>query len=284
MNLTGDWTSAFLLEMKVANIISLQAKYGTEFNERDCKWNIHSLNEQISNIDREMIPLLPSMMNKGTEYKKPFKLNGQFMKYPGEYCASAGLERHEVGGPFTAIWYTPFDPSKQARVKQVLLDYGWLPTEWNIKKMPFQLWTYRKRLEKVSYNNFINNQCDREDQVFFTTLVNGFVEKHFKNQTVGYMKAILHALGFDLKKRTPTFDQIKKKLLLSQYWPTSPKITEDSFDSLDESNSKVAGLLKQRMMMSHRRSLLQGLLEVQRPDGKIAGEANPCATPTARMT
>ncbi len=37
------------------------------------------------------------------------------------------------------------------------------------------------------------------------------------------------------------------------------------------------------MQYSHRRSLLQGLLKVVRPDGKIPAEANSCATPTARM-
>ncbi|MFW3388207.1 UNVERIFIED_CONTAM: hypothetical protein RF648_19660, partial [Kocuria sp. CPCC 205274] len=109
-----------------------------------------------------------------------------------------------------------------------------------------------------------------------------FVNKHFRNKSKGYMRAVLYGMGFDMK-RVPTFDQIKKKLLLSQYWITSPQITEDSFDSVPEDAGRAMQLLKQRMVWSHRRSLIAGLIDLVRPDGKVAGEANPCATPTARM-
>lgn len=278
------WKNPFLLELKVADIISRQAKHGTQFNIRKAKWLIYSLNEKIVVIDSELIPLLPKMRNKGTEYKKPFKMNGDFMKFAGDYAERVGLKRKEVGGPFTAVWYTPFDPGKTARVKDVMLDMGWMPTEWNIKKMPFQVFKYRKRLERMTYEKFIN-EWDREDAVFMDGLVNDFIQSHFVNKSKGYMKAVLVAIGFDLKKGVPTFDQIKKKLLLKPFWPTTPQITEDSFDSLSEEDGRALTLLKHRMMLSHRRSFLQGLVEKynERGDGKLSGEANPCATPTARF-
>lgn len=276
-----DWKSPFLLEMKVADLISRQAKYGTQLNKRNANWYIHILTERIVNIDKDLIPVLPKMLNKGSEYKKPFKLNGEFSKFPGEYANRMGLERHQVGGPFTCIWYTDFDPGKVSRVKEVMLDMGWQPTEWRLKKMPFQVFRYRKKLQKQSYAAFIN-ACSQDEREFFEPMVNGFIETNFVNKSKNHMKAILRALGFDLKK-TPTFDMIKKKLLLSQYWPTSPKLTDDSFESLSEDESKALLLLKQRMVWSHRRSMIVGFLENLRPDGKIAGEANPCATPTARM-
>lgn len=279
------WKNPFLLEMKIADIISRQAKHGTQFNERNAHWHIHVLTERILKIDKELVPLLPAMMNKGTEYKKPFKLNGQFMKFPGDYAARVGLERQEVGGPFTAIWYTPFDTSKSAKVKRVMLDMGWVPTEWNTKKMPFQTYKYRKRLtgkSAWSYAKFINS-LDEEEREIFEIPVNKFISTHFLNKPKNYMKAILSAIGFDLSKSTPNFDQIKRQLILKPFWPTSPKVTEDSFDSLNEGDSRAMALLKERGVWSHRRSMLVGMLENLRPDCKLSGEANPCATPTARM-
>ncbi|MGL4353207.1 MAG: DNA polymerase [Aeromonas popoffii] len=276
------WKNAFLLEMRIADIISKQAKYGTQFNKRNAKWYIHVLTEKILKIDLELVPLLPQMLNKGTEYKKPFKLNGQFMKFPGEYCARQGLERSEVGGPFTALWYTPFDPGKTARVKDVMLDMGWMPTEWNTKKMPFQTYKYRKKLAKMTFAKFVND-CSQEDHDLYVNSVNGFISAHFVDKSKGYMKAILTALGFEPNVRVPNFDQIKKKLLLKPFWPTTPKITEDSFDSLGEGEGRALTLLSKRMVWSHRRSMFVGMLENLRPDGKLSGEANPCATPTARM-
>lgn len=282
MEINSDWKKPFLLEQKVAHIISQQAKHGTNFDHRKASWYIHVLSERILNIDLELIPLLPVMMHKGTEYKAPFKLNGQPKVFVKNYMDKMGLTLDEVDGPFSAVWFTPFDPSKSDRVKSVMLDMGWVPTEWNNKKMPFQMWTYRKRLEKTSYSNFINNECNTEDKELYTGLINDFITAHFKNRSKGYMRAMLFALNFDLR-RVPTFDQIKKRLLLTQFWPTSPKITEDSFDSLAEDEGHALHLLKRRMVWSHRRSLIQGLINNERVDGKLSGEANPCATPTARM-
>lgn len=275
-----DWSNSFKLEMKCANIVSQQAKHGTQFNTQRAQWCIHSLSEKIVLIDKVMIPLLPEMLNKGTSYKKPFKLNGDFSKYPGEYAASVGLERSEVGGPFTAVWYTPFDPSKADRVKKVMLDFGWFPTEWNTKKMPLDVWGYRKRLERAGFTKFMQS-LPREEREGYEALLNGFVERHFHNQSKPYMQTILATIGFK-KNKSVTFGDIKKKLLLNPYWPTSPKITEDSFESVGEENGLVMQLLKERMVWSHRRSLLQGLVEQVRCDGKIEAQMNPCATPTAR--
>lgn len=278
------WKSPFLLEMKVADIISRQAKHGTQFNYRRCQWLIHSLNEKIAVIDSELIPLLPPMMNKGTSYNRPFTKAGKFMKWPGEYAERVGLQRDEVGGPFTAVWYTPFDPGKTARLKEVMLDMGWLPTEWNTKKMPFQTFRYRKRLQRLSYAKFIQ-EWNKEEAIMMDGLVNDFIKANFIDKSKGHMKAVLSALGFNLKTGAPTFDNIKKRLLLNPFWPTSPQITEDSFESLNADEGRALALLKDRMILSHRRSFLKGLIEKhdERGDGKLSGEANPCATPTARM-
>ena len=283
MDIKPDWTKPFLLEQKVADLISKQWKHGCNFDERQARWYVHVLTEKILKIDLELVPLLPPMQHKGTEYKAPFKMNGQPKVFVQKYMDTHGLTLDEVSGPFSAVWYTPFDPGKTSRLKDVMLDMGWLPTEWNEKKTPFQVWQYRKRLEKSTFANFINNQCDKEDKVAFLEAVEGFVDSNLRGKSKGYMRAILTAIGFDLSRKVPNFDQIKKKLLLRQFWPTSPKITEDSFESVSEDEGLALKLLKERMIWSHRRSLIQGLIEQVRVDGKLSGEANPCATPTARM-
>lgn len=61
---------------------------------------------------------------------------------------------------------------------------------------------------------------------------------------------------------------------------TSPKLTEDSFDSLP---GDTGVLLKERVTWRHRRSQIQGWLDSVRPDGCIGAGANPLGTPTGRM-
>lgn len=276
------WTNPFLLEMSIADIISQQSKLGVNFKKRDAAWNVHLLSERIVAIDRVLVPLLPKMMNKGSEYKKPFLISGKLAKFPGIYAENVGLTREEIGGPFTAIWYTPFDTSKSARVKLYMLDNGWIPTEWNTKKMPMKIWSYRKRLERSGFTKFMDI-CNPEEREYYNTLLNGYIDTHFRGKSVNYMRAYLSALGFHKNGKPPTFAQIKKKLLLSAFWPSSPKITEDSFDSVDEDSGQALHLLKERMVWSHRRSLIEGLISQIRDDGHLEGQANPCATPTARM-
>lgn len=282
MNIEIDWVNPFLLEQKVANIISHQAKDGCNFNKRLCNWNIHILNERVSNIDFKLIPLLPVMMHKGTEYKAPFKMNGQPKVFVKRYLDLHNISSDIVGGPFTAVWFTPFDPSKTARVKAQMLDMGWVPTVWNNKRKDFNVWKIKGKLRNKTYAQFLKMDCEYEEALAYDEDINTFIKSHFVDKSTNYMRAILISLGFNLRK-TPTFDEIKKRLLLSQFWPTSPKITEDSFDSISDEDGEALKLLKERMVWSHRRSLLQGLITVIRPDGKISGEANPCATPTARM-
>jgi hypothetical protein len=275
----ADWSEGFKLEMQIVQIITEQAKHGVNFDSKKASWYAHILSEKMVNIDKELVPLLPPMMNLGTSYKKPFVLSGKFSKWVGIYADRVGLKRSEVGGPFTAIWYTPFDPGKIAKVKEVMLDYGWAPNEWNFKKQDINTHGVSKRLKRKTYSNFLDTLAGDERE-FYELRVDAFVEKHFKGRSIPYMKQILGQLGF---KQTPKMGEIKKKLLMSKYWVTSPKIDPDKDKWIGEGNARTGELLSTRMQISHRRSLLQGLLKVVRPDGKIPAEANTCGTPTARF-
>lgn len=276
------WEKAFLIESNVADIISRQSKHGFNFDRRKAQWNIHVLAEKIAKIDIELIPLLPKMINVGTSYKKVFLMNGCLSKYPKKHCDDHGLPYEYIGGQFTAIHYTDFDTGKVAKIKEYMLSNGWIPTEWNTKKMPLQVWKYRKRLTRSGFNAFYD-KLPKEEKEFYDSLLNPYLEKHFRNKPVEYMKAILTGIGFNESDNAPTFAQIKKKLLLNAFWPSSPKITEDSLESLDDTQSNSLKLLKERMLWSHRKSFLEGLVQRVREDGKLEGQANSCATPTARM-
>ncbi|MCS5736967.1 DNA polymerase family A protein, partial [Herbiconiux daphne] len=45
----------------------------------------------------------------------------------------------------------------------------------------------------------------------------------------------------------------------------------------------VGEMLKKRVVASHRRGLIQGLIDKEREDGKLSADANSCATPTFRF-
>jgi hypothetical protein len=277
-----DWSGAFELEMKVQHIISEQGRHGCNFKGRDARWHTFSLLERIVNIDKDLIPQLPMMrIDAKSHYKKPFKLSGQLMPYVQKYCDTHGLLREEIGGIFTPVYYRPFDPSKIAKIKEVMFDYGWIPNEWNTKKIKLLTRRQISVLKKQKYDVFLSMQSD-EVRNECLTLVNGFIEKHFKDKSQMYMKGVLRELGYRSGK-PPTFKEIKKRLLENMFWPTSPKINPEKDEWADEEYSTIAQLLRERMQASHRKSLMEGLLKVERADGKISGEANPCATPTARM-
>ena len=62
---------------------------------------------------------------------------------------------------------------------------------------------------------------------------------------------------------------------------TSPKLTEDSFDSLKDDTGK---LISKRVQYCHRRSQIQGWIENVREDGRIGAGGNSVGTNTGRVT
>lgn len=77
----------------------------------------------------------------------------------------------------------------------------------------------------------------------------------------------------------PIRDMMRKKVR------TSPKLTLDSLESCDwpEGHADMGEGITKRLMLAHRRGLLEGWLRDVRPDGRISAEAIPMGTPTGRM-
>lgn len=257
------WTTPLALEQKIANIISNQGKHGVNFNKAKAAFGVHILTEKIVNIDKELVPMLPPMMHKGTEYKAPFKANGQFKVFVERYAEKVGLSREEVGGPFTALWYTPFDPSKTDKMKHVMADAGWVPSEWNNKKNPIQ------ELEGLGYLE--RQEAERK-------LLDNYIYKNILGHSPQWTTLMLRELKFRGERK---ISKLREHVRKARFWVTSPKINPD--DDKFIGDSRIGELIQSRMVWSHRRSLIEGLIKLVRPDGKISADANSCATPTARM-
>lgn len=257
------WKTPIALEQRIANIICNQAKHGVNFNSAKAGFGVHILAEKIINIDKVLVPMLPQMQNVGTSYKEPFKKNGQFKHFVQAYADKVGLKREEVGGPFTALFYTPFDTSKTPKLKAIMAESGWIPAKWNFKKDPLSGCRSLMGDERLK----------AEDEI-----LEKYIEKTVLGDNQAFTTLILEQLGFRGRR---TYKNLKSVLRKSRYWPTSPKITPD--EDVFVGDGEVGRLTQERMVWSHRKSLIEGLIRVVRPDGKISGEANSCATPTARM-
>lgn len=84
------------------------------------------------------------------------------------------------------------------------------------------------------------------------------------------------------------WNYVKDKAQPTGYRRTSPKLTEDSFDSI---KGDMPAKIKERLTLKHRRSSLKSLksddkgwLNNIREDGTLSASANPCGTNTGRMT
>lgn len=104
------------------------------------------------------------------------------------------------------------------------------------------------------------------------------------------MKGLLLSLGWEPTQWNYKKGKDGKPLKVNnRLVKTSPKLTEDSYDSLPEGLGRD---LRDRMVREHRLKLLRGknagdtkgLVNRVRLDGRLESRVNPCGTNTARMT
>jgi hypothetical protein len=244
----------FKCELRVAQIIAEQARNGVNFNRTRASFSIHILSERILHLDYKAVPQMPRMQVKGNEFKKPFLKSGKYSKYVQDYVDIHGAM--EIGGPFTRVYYTQFDMSKTAKVKEWLLHNGWKPEEFNLKE---------------------SNEEHVQD---YLEALRAAPDRVFKEAILGIPR-LRKRHGGVLKRSV-----VVSHLLSQRKWPTSPKIPkeDDQFNhEMRDVNSDVGRLVQRRLVWAHRRSLLKGLISKLRPDGKLSAQANPCATPTFRF-
>lgn len=246
------------IETKVAQIISKQARTGVHFEKIKANILVLELTEKIAKLDLLAVPQMPKMMVKGDIFKKPFLKNGKPSKYVQDYSHAHADEEWLscVAAPFTRVWYEDFDMGKIALVKDWLIKEGWEPEEWNLKE----------------------SSPEHVDE--YLEALRSSLTREFRGQYLGIDK-LQKRLRKPLRR-----SQVRSYLLEQRKWPTSPKIPKDDeqFDhEMRNVDSDVGRLVRERLMLSHRRSLIRGLIKLVRADGRISAQANPCATPTFRM-
>ena len=249
------WNDSLGIESKVASIISRQTRHGVHFNSQKAKWYIHVLSERILNIDLVAVPQMPKMIRAAGAFSKPFLKSGK----PNQRLITLweNYGEFEVSGPFTAIVFDDFDMGKTGRFKDWLLDQGWKPDQWNTKDIT--VGSDGKKLKGSDLSGSINRYID-----------------DLRQSKSGRLRMRLQGI----RPGVTTLGEVKRKLERQRKVLTTPKITEESLETVQ---GNLGVLVMQRMVWSHRRSLLQGLCSEQRADGRLEAGANPCATPTGRM-
>lgn len=251
---TVDWTRALHVEHRVADIIARQARRGVWFDTQRAKWYIHTLTERILKIDQIAVPLMPKRVIPGRTYNKPFNKNGSHSAHVTKWMCENDC--YDVCGPFSTFTIEDFDFGKVGQFKDWMLKQGWVPDSWNLKDITVD--TAGKKLPQDVLNGILNKYIDG-----------------LKTDPSGPERIKL--LGI---KRGATKGDVKALLIKKRKIPTTPKLTEESFSTVD---TPLGSMVMERMVWSHRRSLLQGLVELVRDDRRLSARANPCATPTARM-
>ena len=250
---TVDWSRSILAEHRVADIIARQERRGVYFDTQRAKWYIHLLTERILKIDIVAVPLMPKRVIQGRTYNKPFKKNGDLSVAASKWVQEFGVV---VSGPFSTFTIDDFDFGKVGLFKDWMLKQGWIPDAWNIKNLTVD--TAGKKLAQDDMMRVINGYMD-----------------DLRTSASGKLR--MEMLGI---KKGMTVSAVKQLLLKKRIVPTTPKLTETSFHTVD---TPLGTMVMERMVWSHRRSLLEGLVEIVRPDHRLSARANPCATPTARM-
>lgn len=252
------WRQAFLCESKVAEIMAKQADRGVRVNQVKAGFYIHVLNEKILHLDSIAVPQMPKMMEKGCVATAPYLKTGKLKKNVVDWFQKVGFE-FEVDGPFCGIDWVPFDMGKTERIKEHLVTLGWKPDTWKFKD--------------ITMHASIKRPLNPDEQ---KAKIERYMEE-LRNTNLGKLR--MQLLG--LKPGTMTVRQVKEFLLKKRKVPAGAKLTESSLSQFE--GGEIGTVLKQRLTLAHRRSLIQGVRDLVRPDGRIEARAISIGTPTMRM-
>lgn len=258
--MSDPWKQAFLLECSVAEIMARQARRGVHVNRVKAGFYIHTLNEKILELDRYAVPQMPKMLAKGCTAQEPYLKSGEYKANVQKWFDEEGAEFSPEGG-FCGISWVPFDMGKTEAIKEFMAgSLGWEPDTWKFKDITMHS-SIKRPLNQVEL------EAALENYMF-----------DLKNTNLG--KRRMQLLG--IKPGTMTKRQVKELLLKKKKVPAGAKLTESSLDGM-KGGGGLGMALKSRLTLAHRRSLLKGVLELVRDDGRIEAGAITIGTPTMRM-
>jgi DNA polymerase-1 len=133
----GNWRNAFLLTFELFTNLQLQEEYGWLVDRKHMERCIKVLDRYIRMIDRQVVPLLPNILEIEETKKegiynyvrKPFLKSGRHSD-----SVSLWIDRGGVGdvlGPFSRLGFRKVDLNSGQETKDFLLAEGWEPLEWN---------------------------------------------------------------------------------------------------------------------------------------------------------
>lgn len=123
------------LEHEVYKIISKQEHRGIRFNTSAAEKMVLDLSKRIDKIDKEIVPLLPKELEViGVEVRNPFLKTGGYRKTVIDYIESTGLGKDVIEGPFTRVRFHMFNIGSVGKVKDFLIESGWIPDSYNYSK------------------------------------------------------------------------------------------------------------------------------------------------------
>jgi hypothetical protein len=141
-----DWTKAYSLEVKLADLTLKQELFGFDFNVDQAEKNIKELTELMQVIAAKVDPLLPPKLMPKSEYsfyvppKIKFKKDGSISSHFSKFLEKVGakLEGSFIsydGNLYPVTEDTPLKTTTKATVEDIdvvkayLLNLGWSPTE-----------------------------------------------------------------------------------------------------------------------------------------------------------
>lgn len=260
--MTDPWKQAFLVESKVSEIMSKQADRGVYVNKVKAGFYIHVLTERINALDAIAVPQMPRTLTKGCVATEPFLKKGGYKDNVVKWLAKEGIEDLPIEGPFCGVSWDPFSMGRTEAVKEFLAgELGWIPDTWKFKD--------------ITMHSSIKRPLNPTEQdAALETYLDGL-----KNTSLGKLR--MQLLG--IKPGTMTKRQVKELILKKRKVPAGAKLTEESLDRIKDTRGTLGMVLKARLTLAHRRSLIQGVLGLVRDDGRISAEAITIGTPTMRM-
>ena len=204
----SPWLTSLRLEQRIQTFINKIEINGFPVDRPLMEGHIDKLGVMMDDISDAVLPSIPMTPKmKGVVVSKPFKKNGELAKMVTDWTED------DVGGPFSRIEWITLNLGSEKQVKEYLLSIGWIPDEYNFKKV---------------------TQIEHDDP------------------TSPYY-------GQPVKREAKDAQGNKVR--------AGPKLTETSFKSL---KTDVGQQIASYLQRSHRKSLLEGLVNRIRPDGRIS--------------
>jgi len=185
---------AFDMSHKFFDIMGKQERSGWTVSIPRIQKGINVLERYIRRIDSTLEPQLPYVLDlpyKDTYVKKPFKQDRTLSSIACKWFPEE-QDQVSVSGPFTRVLFRQVNLNSPQELKEFLLDEGWQPEEWNIKK------DKSGKPEKDSKGNFIRTSPKLHGDDPFIGLDSGIgvlaakriQARHRKSNLEGWLRSV----------------------------------------------------------------------------------------------